>query len=59
MTKLEKTIVRLYRDGYPAQTIAHAIGEDKSYVGYVLDCYFGWTRPETWNRELASVVRPR
>ena len=59
MTKLEKTIVRLYRDGYEENTIAHAIGEDRSYVSYVLDCYFGWTRPETWSRDLAAAVRPR
>jgi hypothetical protein len=59
MTQLEKTIIRLYREGYAATTIARAVGEDRTYVGYILDCYFGWTRPEQMNRELASVIRPR
>ena len=59
MTQLEKTIIRLYREGYAENNIAHAIGEDRTYVGYVLDCYFGWTRPAQMNHELAAAVRPR
>jgi hypothetical protein len=59
MTQLEKTIIRLYREGYATNSIVRATGEDRSYVGYVLDCYFGWTRPEQLNRELVSAIRPR
>ena len=59
MTLLEKNIIRLYREGYPATNIARAVGEDRSYVGFVLDCYFGWTRPETVSRDLATAVRPK
>ena len=59
MTQLEKTIIRLYREGYATNNIARAVGEDRTYVGYILDCYFGWTRPEQMSRELAAAVRPR
>ena len=59
MTQLEKTLIRLYRHGYDVETIAQSLGEDKCYVGYILDCYFGWTRPERVDPELAAAVRPR
>lgn len=41
MTQIEKTIIRLFRDGYLAEAIARAIGEDRSYVEFVLASYFG------------------
>lgn len=55
MTQIEKTIIRLYRDGYVVETIAQAIGEDRSYVGFVLDSYFGQVRAETPTQGQASV----
>ena len=45
MTQVEKTIVRLYQNGYLVGTIARALGEDRSYVEYVLNCYVGEPRP--------------
>jgi hypothetical protein len=41
---MEKIIIRLYRDGYLGETIAQAIGEDRTYVEFVLDTYFGQVR---------------
>ena len=58
MTQIEKTIVRLYQHGYVVATIARALGEDRSYVEYVLDSYFGWPRPERWSHAPAVPVGP-
>jgi hypothetical protein len=37
-------------------SIARALGEEKSYVGYVLQSYFGYARYEASNGGLAPVV---
>ena len=59
MTQIEKTIIRLYQNGYLVETIARALREDRSYVEYVLDSYFGWPRPERWGPGLAVEIGPR
>ena len=41
MTQIEKTIIKLYRDGFVAEAIAQATGEDRSYVGFVIESYLG------------------
>jgi hypothetical protein len=41
MTQIEKTIIKLHRDGFVAEAIAQAIGEDRSYVGFVIESYMG------------------
>ena len=56
MTQIEKIIIRLYRDGYIGETIARAVGEDRSYVEFVLDSYFGRGRSESSTRGPAIAI---
>lgn len=56
MTQLEKTIIRLYRNGYVAEAIAQATGEDRTYVDYIVDSYFGRTRPEFVRHEVVAAA---
>ena len=56
MTQLVKTILRLYRSGYVTEAIARATGEDRTYVDYVVDSYFGRTRPAIMNYEAGAAA---
>lgn len=56
MTYTERSIIRLHQKGYMVDSIAKALGEDKSYVGYVLHSYFGYSASEVMNGGLAPVV---
>jgi hypothetical protein len=56
MTQIDKTIIRLYRDGYMAEAIARAIGEDRSYVECILVDYLGQAMGEMAIRGSAPAV---
>jgi hypothetical protein len=56
MTYTERSIIRLHQKGYLVDSIARALGEEKSYVGYVLQNYFGYARYEALDGGLTPVV---
>lgn len=56
MTQIEKTIIRLYRNGYVIDAIARATGEERSYVGFVVESYLGRTGPDALSCGLACVA---
>ena len=56
MTYIDRSIIRLHQKGYMVDSIAKALGEEKSYVGYVLQSYFGYAGSEVLNGRLAPVV---
>ena len=56
MTYTERSIIRLHQKGYMVESIANALGEEKSYVGYVLQNYFGYARYEVLNGRIAPVA---
>ena len=56
MTQLEKTIIRLYRNGYITAAIARATGEDKTYVDYIVDTYFGRARLDVAGHEAGAAI---
>ena len=56
MTYKERSIMRLHQKGYMVDSIARTLGEDASYVAYVLQSYFGYARSEVLNSRIAPVV---
>ena len=56
MTYTERSIIRLHQRGYQVDSIARELGEETSYVAYVLQSYFGYARYEVLNGRLAPVV---